>query len=80
MFGGLIWLSLRARLMGEIDRDIDGRAAGSKNIFAGNRPKPPVISLSDELDEFCQALPPSSYISLRGDRRICISLSRENAG
>ena len=27
LFGGLIWFSLRHRLISEIDRDLDGRAA-----------------------------------------------------
>jgi hypothetical protein len=27
LFGGLIWLSLRHRLIGEVDRDLEGRAS-----------------------------------------------------
>lgn len=68
IFGGLIWLSLRSRLMGEIDRDIDGRASRFEKYFRGESMEAAGSQLKDELNEFCQALPPSSYISLRGDR------------
>src|SRR5258706_6023042 len=65
LFGGLIWLSLRHRLMGEIDRDLEGRATRFEQYFraesADGGPQ-----LRDELQEFCQALPPSSYIYLSG--------------
>ena len=33
LFGGLIWLSLRDRLMGEIDRDLAGGASRFENYF-----------------------------------------------
>ncbi len=68
LFGGLIWLSLRTRLMGEVDRDIEGRASRFERYFRGESTEAAGNQLKDELDEFCQALPPSSYISLRGEK------------
>jgi two-component system heavy metal sensor histidine kinase CusS len=72
LFGGLVWFSLRHRLVGEIDRDLVDRAAQFEQYFkaesaeaiAGQLPRMEV--LRDELEEFCQALPPGSYISVRG--------------
>jgi signal transduction histidine kinase len=62
LFGGLIWLSLRNRLLSEIDEDLAGRAARFEKYFreeAGN---------AGELNEFCQALPPLSYIDVHGTK------------
>ncbi len=60
LFGGLIWLTLRHRLLDEVDQDLAGRASRFEKYFAaegGDR---------NELNEFCQALPPLSYIEVRG--------------
>jgi len=64
LFGGLIWLSLRQRLIGEIDRDIEGRAGRFETYFKNQSSKAAGAELSDELEEFSQALPPTSYIHL----------------
>jgi signal transduction histidine kinase len=66
LFGGLTWLSLRSRLMAEIDRDLEGRAARFETYFRTESAELAGDQLRDELEEFCQALPPSSYIDLRG--------------
>jgi two-component system heavy metal sensor histidine kinase CusS len=66
LFGGLIWLSLRHRLIGEIDRDLEGRAGRFEQYFRTESAEGPAVQLRDELDEFCQALPPSSYVYLDG--------------
>ena len=66
LFGGLIWLSLRDRLIGEIDRDLQGSAGRFENYFKVESAEESDAHLRDELDEFCQALPPGSYIHLRG--------------
>src|SRR2546428_12685113 len=66
LFGGLIWLSLRQRLIGEIDRDIEGRASRFETYFRSQSSKVAGLELSDELEEFSQAVPPTSYIPLRG--------------
>ncbi len=67
LFSGLIYLSLRHRLMEEIDQDLAGRASrferyfDSESTHAANDDR-----LRDELEEFCQAFPPSSYVEVRG--------------
>ncbi len=66
LFSGLIWLSLRHRLMQEIDQDLEGRATRFERYFASESTEVAGDQLRDELEEFCQALPPSSYVDLRG--------------
>ena len=66
LFGGLIWLSLRDRLNGEIDRDLQGSASRFENYFKAEYAEESGAGLRGELEEFCQALPPASYIDLRG--------------
>src|SRR6266852_1329834 len=66
LFGGLIWLSLRHRLIGEVDRDLEGRASRFEQYFHTESAEGAGVQLRDELDEFCQALPPSSYVYLAG--------------
>jgi two-component system OmpR family sensor kinase len=66
LFSGLIWLSLRQRLMQEIDQDLEGRATRFERYFASESTLAAGDQLRDELEEFCQALPPSSYVDLRG--------------
>src|ERR1700733_4161060 len=62
LFGGLIWLSLRHRLFDEIDQDPAGRASRFEKYFRAEEANP------DELNEFCQALPPLSYIDVHGSK------------
>src|SRR5205823_10488137 len=66
LFGGLIWLSLRSRLIGEVDRDLEGRASRFEQYFRTESAEGAGVQLRDELNEFCQALPPSSYVYLSG--------------
>jgi signal transduction histidine kinase len=72
IFGGLVWFSLRHRLVSEIDRDLADRASRFEKYFRAESAEAAaselagIDSLRDELEEFCQALPPGSYISLRG--------------
>jgi heavy metal sensor kinase len=65
LFGGLLWFSLRSRLMTTIDQDLADRGARVENYFRTESMEPNV-QLRDELEEFCQALPPASYLELRG--------------
>ena len=65
LFGALTWLSLRHRLISEVDRELDAGASRFEKYFKTESAEAPG-QLRDELDEFCQALPPSSYISLSG--------------
>jgi len=66
LFGGLVWWSMRARLTGEIDRDLEGRTARFEQYFQAESAEDPGPQLRDELEEFCQALPPGSFISISG--------------
>ena len=71
LFGGLVWFSLRNRMVAEIDGDLADRSAQFEKYFkaesaeavAGQLSKADV--LRDELDEFSQGLPPGSYVSVR---------------
>jgi heavy metal sensor kinase len=79
LFGGLIWLSLRHRLLDEIDQDLNGRASRFEKYFRAESLETSDKQLRDELDEFCQALPPLSYIDLRGSFAFHYPLERPSA-
>jgi signal transduction histidine kinase len=66
LFSGLIWLSLRQRLLSEVDRDLSDRAARFQIYVTKEAAELPPVDLRDEMEEFCQALPPSDYLELRG--------------
>src|SRR5262249_23982076 len=66
LFGGLIWVSLRQRLIAEIDRELEGRAGRFEKFFKIEYSEFADSQLQDELEEFCQALPPQSYIEFSG--------------
>src|ERR1700732_3344612 len=66
LFSTLIWLSLRHRLMEEIDQDLAGRASRFERYFNSESAGAAGDQLRDELEEFCQALPPSSFVQLSG--------------
>ena len=67
LFASLVWLSLRQRLLQELDRDLAGRSAQFEQYFRGESAEVANNDqLTDELEEFCQALPPASYVDLRG--------------
>jgi heavy metal sensor kinase len=73
LFGGLIWLSLRHRLLDEVDQDLAGRAARFEKYFRAEDGNP------DELEEFCQALPPLSTVDVRGSRGFTYSFATASA-
>lgn len=79
LFGSLIWLSLRHRLLDEIDQDLDGRASRFEKYFRAESLETSDKQLRDELDEFCQALPPLGYIDLRGSFPFRYPLQRPSA-
>jgi signal transduction histidine kinase len=66
VFSGLVWLSLRQRLVGEVDRDLDVKAAQFQAYVTKEAAENPPVDLADEMEEFCQALPPSDSLELRG--------------
>ena len=67
LFGGLIWLTLRHRLLDEVDEDLEGRASRFEKYFRAESLETSDKQLRDELGEFCQAFPPKSYINVRGN-------------
>jgi signal transduction histidine kinase len=66
LFSCLIWLSLRQRLLSEVDGDLADRAARFQTYVTKEAAELPPVDLKDEMEEFCQALPPSDYLELRG--------------
>jgi heavy metal sensor kinase len=66
VFSILIWLSLRQRLLGEVDEDLADRAARFETYVMSESAENPPVDLKDEMEEFCQALPPSDYLELHG--------------
>lgn len=67
LFGGLLWLSLRHQLLADIDHDLSGRAVRLESYFR-NESARAGVHLTDELEEFCAALPETSYVSLHGGK------------
>lgn len=67
LFGTLLWLSLRHELNADLECDLDGRATRFENFFRSESTESGV-HVTEELEEFCQALPPGSYIDVRGSR------------
>jgi len=72
LFGGLLWFSLRHQLLADTDNDLMGRATRLEAFYRseaaqqGGHMTPQHLAI--ELQEFCQALPETSYVSLRGSR------------
>jgi signal transduction histidine kinase len=66
LFSFLIWFSLRQRLIGEVDEDLADRAARFQTYVTREAAELPPVHLKDEIEEFCQALPPSDYLELQG--------------
>src|ERR1700691_3551475 len=70
LFGGLLWLSLRHQLLADLDHDLSGRAMRLENFYrseiAEEGGRMTRRHLTIELQEFCQALPETSYVSLQG--------------
>ena len=62
------------QLNADLDRDLDGRAARFESFFRSESAESGV-HVSEELEEFCQALPPGSYINRARLPRLCFSLS-----
>jgi heavy metal sensor kinase len=66
LFGGLVWLSLRHRLIDDADRELAGSASRFEAYFRREAAQESGDHLRAELEEFCQALPASDYLRLRG--------------
>lgn len=65
LFGVLIQALLARRLISEIDEDLADRSARFEAYFLHESAEKAPAQLEDELEEFCAALPPRSYVELR---------------
>ena len=68
LFATLIWISLRQRLMNDLDQDVAASAARFEAYFRKEAAEESGGHLRAELDEFCQALPAANYVALRGSQ------------
>ncbi len=66
LFSTLIWLSLRHRLLSEVDEELADSAARFQAYVIAESAEIPPAQLEDELEEFCQALPRSDDLELHG--------------
>ncbi len=70
LFGGLLWFSLRHQLLADIDHDLAGRATRLESFYRSEMSEDgghiTRRHLTIELQEFCQALPETSYVNLQG--------------
>lgn len=73
LFSGLIWLSLRQRLLNDVDRDLAERAMRFETYMASEAAENPPVNLVDELEEFCQGLPASDNLRVNGPRGFAFS-------
>src|ERR1041385_9210297 len=64
LLGSLLWLLLWRQMLGEIDRVLYARANQFETYFKDEYAQVGRDQVHDELKEFCQALPKSSYIQL----------------
>lgn len=66
LFSVLIHVSLRKRLLNDLDQDVADSADRFAAYFQKEAAKESGNHLRGELDEFCQALPAADYVALRG--------------
>src|SRR5271168_4779151 len=65
IFSGLIWLMMEQRLLRDIRRGLDEEASRFEEFVRREVAEIPAVNLNDEIEEFCHALPSSSYLELR---------------
>jgi signal transduction histidine kinase len=65
IFSGLIWTMMEQRLLRDIRRGLDDEARRFEIFVAREISEVPAVNLNDEIEEFCHALPSSSYLKLR---------------
>jgi signal transduction histidine kinase len=66
LFSAMIWLSLRQQLVSDLDREMAASATRFRSYFLREAAMESGNHLKSELEEFSQALPPSSYLELSG--------------
>ena len=64
-FSGLIWVMMEQRLLRDIRRGLDDEAARFETFARKIAEEIPPVDLNDEIEEFCHALPSSSYLEFR---------------
>lgn len=64
VFSFLIWTLMQNRLLADVRRGLNDEANRFEQ-FARREAAIPQVDLNDELEEFCHALPSSSYLQLR---------------
>jgi heavy metal sensor kinase len=67
VFSGLIWTMMEQRMMRDIRRGLDDEARRFEIFVEREISEVPAVNLNDEIEEFCHALPSSSYLKLRPD-------------
>jgi hypothetical protein len=77
LFGGLIWLSMRQRLIGEVDEELQGRSSRFESYFKAESVTGFDSLLKDELGEFAQAFPQGSSLEVRGPNGFVFMASRQ---
>ncbi|MGI8959097.1 MAG: sensor histidine kinase [Bryobacteraceae bacterium] len=65
VFAGLIWIALRHTLMHEVDQELGNRAHSFDIFMKSELAEVPLPPLKEEIEEFCRALPPLSYLQVR---------------
>jgi two-component system heavy metal sensor histidine kinase CusS len=68
LFGVLIQVSLRQRLVSDLDQEVADSAGRFEIYFQHEAAQESGGHLKGELDEFCQALPAANYVALKGSR------------
>jgi two-component system heavy metal sensor histidine kinase CusS len=66
LFGGLTYFILQHRLLGEIDRELEGTTGRFQSYFLSEACRGSELHLRRELQEFCQALPPATIVNIHG--------------
>ncbi len=64
-FSGLIGVMMEQRLLGDIRRGLDDEAVRFETFVQKMAAELPAPDLNDEIEEFCHALPSSSYLEFR---------------
>lgn len=64
-FSGLVWTMMRQRLLHDLRHGLGDEAARFEAFARRETAEVPAVDLNDELEEFCRALPASSYVELR---------------
>jgi signal transduction histidine kinase len=67
IFSGLIWMMMEQRLLRDIRRGLDDEAGRFEVFVRRETSEIPAVNLNDEIEEFCHALPSSSYLELTPD-------------